>query len=102
MHTTSQGVLCQDMCQNNFKKVNNMTTDHPIKEVIKLMKGKRHPRERGQSELARRLGISQQCISKWILLNRPITPNLVLKIEEITEGKITRHQLRPDLYPKDE
>jgi hypothetical protein len=33
-----------------------------------------------------------------ITLGRPVPPEICPKIEEATEGKITRHDLRPDLF----
>ena len=52
----------------------------------------------GQPNLAKVLGIRQQSVSKWVRAGRaPATR--VLAIEKATGGHITRHQLRPDLYP---
>ncbi len=31
--------------------------------------------------------------------NRGVPAERVLEIEAATEGKVTRHELRPDLYP---
>lgn len=40
-------------------------------------------------------------ISKWLLRCKgPVPPaEYVLAIEQATGGKVSRHQLRPDLYP---
>lgn len=62
----------------------------------------------GQAQLARKLSdalgkpVSQQWV--WNIINRPqaIPAEWCLPIEEVTKGKVTRHQLRPDLYPADE
>ena len=52
----------------------------------------------GQSVLARELGITPQAVQGWCLRNR--TPaKWVIRVEQIINGKITRHELRPDLYP---
>lgn len=52
----------------------------------------------GQSALARELGITPQAVQGWCLRNR--TPaEWVIRVEQIVKGKITRHELRPDLYP---
>ncbi|MCI4653101.1 transcriptional regulator [Sphingomonas aquatilis] len=50
-----------------------------------------------QSALARRIGTSQATVWKWLNTGLPITPKLVLAIE--AETGVSRHDLRPDLYP---
>jgi len=50
----------------------------------------------GLSELARRLGIKHTAFYRWTL----VPPTRVLKIEKITG--VSRHDLRPDLYPREE
>lgn len=50
----------------------------------------------GRVELARRLGLTRQAVYQWT----EIPPKHVLKIEEFTG--LSRHQLRPDLYPEPE
>ena len=52
-----------------------------------------------QAELARRCGTSQPRIWQCLNRNRSVPADLVLPIERSTEGAVTRHQLRPDLYP---
>ncbi|WP_312488156.1 YdaS family helix-turn-helix protein [Sphingomonas sp.] len=52
-----------------------------------------------QSALARLLGVSQAAVSKWDRLSKPLPHQHVLKVEE-TLG-LSRHDLRPDLYPRD-
>lgn len=50
-----------------------------------------------KSALARALGIKRSAISQWEHV--PIWPtNRVLQIEEATGGKVTRHQMRPDVF----
>jgi len=51
-----------------------------------------------QSELARRIGVKQQNIWSW--LNRPVPAEFVIPIERATDGQVTRHELRPDIYPE--
>jgi DNA-binding transcriptional regulator YdaS (Cro superfamily) len=48
----------------------------------------------GAEALARRLGCTRQALSQWEKVPR----GRVLEIEEITKRKITRHQMRPDLF----
>lgn len=52
-----------------------------------------------QAKLARKAGISQQQIS-WLLSGdaRNVTAEVAVKIEKATNGAITRHHLRPDLF----
>jgi DNA-binding transcriptional regulator YdaS (Cro superfamily) len=52
----------------------------------------------GQSALARELGITHQAVQAWCHKNR-IPAEWVIQVEQIVKGKITRHELRPDLYP---
>jgi DNA-binding transcriptional regulator YdaS (Cro superfamily) len=52
----------------------------------------------GPAELGRKIGTSSQAISQW----QRCPAERVLQVERATEGKVTRHQLRPDLYPADE
>ena len=47
------------------------------------------------SALAERLGISSQAISQW----ERVPAERVLQVEAATEGRVTRHELRPDIYP---
>lgn len=52
-----------------------------------------------QSALARLIGTSQATVWKWLNKGLPITPVLVLAIEAATG--VSKHDLRPDLYPRD-
>lgn len=54
----------------------------------------------GQAELAALCGVSQQAVYRWTVAGCPATR--VLDVEKATAGKVTRHELRPDLYPLDE
>jgi DNA-binding transcriptional regulator YdaS (Cro superfamily) len=53
-----------------------------------------------QSALARLCGVSQQSVSKWVMLNKELPAKHVLAVEEATG--ISRHDLRPDIYPREE
>lgn len=50
----------------------------------------------GVARLSGMLGVSSQAISQWDRC--PATR--VLAVETATEGKVTRHRLRPDIYPE--
>lgn len=56
----------------------------------------------GQSELARKCGASQQQISYWLHKAKKRVPaEYVIPIERATGGRVSRHELRPDLYPEE-
>lgn len=50
-----------------------------------------------QSALARALVVSPQAVNQW--LKSKVPAERVLEIEGATKGQVTRHDLRPDLYP---
>lgn len=49
-----------------------------------------------QSELARRLDITQQSVCEWVIRGR-VPAERVLQIERVTG--VPRHLIRPDIYP---
>lgn len=51
----------------------------------------------GQAELARALNIRRQAVHKW----RKCPASHAIPLEIATGKKVTRQQLRPDLYPKE-
>ena len=53
----------------------------------------------GQAKLARLLGVTQPNVWHWLHKSERVPGEYVLKIEEATGGKVSRHDLRPDLYP---
>lgn len=54
----------------------------------------------GQAKLARILGVTQPNVWHWLHKAERVPGEYVLKIEEATGGRISRHDLRPDLYPR--
>jgi DNA-binding transcriptional regulator YdaS (Cro superfamily) len=54
-----------------------------------------------QVELARELGVTKMAITQWRRRDR-IPAERVLRLERLTGGRVTRHEMRPDLYPPDE
>ena len=54
-----------------------------------------------QTELARRIGLKQAHVWNWLNKARRVPGEAVLAIEAATDGKVTRTELRPDLYPPD-
>lgn len=68
--------------------------ERPIDEVVKLAGG--------QAELARRCSTSQPRIWQCVHRNKRIPADLVIPFERAVGGKVTRHDMRPDLYPNEE
>ncbi|UQN41910.1 helix-turn-helix domain-containing protein [Agarivorans sp. B2Z047] len=56
----------------------------------------------GQHGAARALETRQGSVWHWINTQKRVPANLAIKLEKATDGKVTRHQLRPDLYPSEE
>jgi len=62
----------------------------------------------GQTALARKINektpgaaVTQGQVWKWLQSGRPPAP-WVIPIEKAVDGNVTRHQLRPDVYPREE
>ena len=56
--------------------------------------------DNNQSKFAAAIGTSQQLVSYWLKNGRPLPAEFVLATERAGFG--SRHDLRPDLYPRDE
>ena len=54
----------------------------------------------GQTKLAEALRTSQGRIWNWLNRDKRVPAEFVLKIERVTG--VSRHELRPDLYPEDD
>lgn len=54
-----------------------------------------------QTELARRIGKKPAHVWNWLNRDKKVPAEMVLLIEQATAGQVTRHELRPDLYPSD-
>lgn len=52
-----------------------------------------------QSELAKMIGVKQSTVSGWVKDGR-CGPTHAIKIHKVFKGKISAHDLRPDLYPR--
>jgi DNA-binding transcriptional regulator YdaS (Cro superfamily) len=50
-----------------------------------------------QSKFAAAIGTSQQLVSYWIKKEKPLPAEYVIEAERATG--ISRHELRPDIYP---
>lgn len=53
----------------------------------------------GQTALARALGIAQSTVATWLRRGNELPAKFVIPVE--TAFGISRHELRPDLYPAD-
>jgi TorA maturation chaperone TorD/DNA-binding transcriptional regulator YdaS (Cro superfamily) len=53
----------------------------------------------GQAALARLLGVSQPTVWHWVHKAERVPGEHVIAIETVTGGRVSRHDLRPDLYP---
>lgn len=54
-----------------------------------------------QKELARRVGVTQGMVWQWLNERRRISAERVIDIEIATNGRVQRHDLRPDIYPRE-
>lgn len=54
----------------------------------------------GQAALARAVGVTAQAVHQWVKKGR-IPAQRVLAVEAAAGGKVIRHELRPDLYPRE-
>lgn len=62
-----------------------------ISHAVECLPGK-------QAELARLLGVTPQAVSQWVNGRRPVPPRFSRQIEEATGGKVTCHDLHPDIF----
>lgn len=53
----------------------------------------------GQSALSRAIGCKQQSVWNWLHKQKRVPAEFCIQIERATGGKVTRHELRPDIYP---
>lgn len=67
-------------------------TKNPVEEAIKAAGS--------LAELARRTGHKYQSIQQWRDNGGRIPAEHVLKFEAAVDGKVTRHDFRPDIYPE--
>ncbi|WP_373700718.1 transcriptional regulator [Neisseria dentiae] len=51
-----------------------------------------------QASLARKLGVQRSTVNSWIHGRNKIPPEAAIKIEKITDSKVTKKELRPDLF----
>jgi DNA-binding transcriptional regulator YdaS (Cro superfamily) len=56
--------------------------------------------ENNQTKFADAIGTSQQLVSYWVKKARPLPAEFVIPTETATG--ISRHELRPDIYPRED
>lgn len=54
----------------------------------------------GLTRLAAQCSVSYQAVQKWLRTGR-VPAERVLAVERASGGEVTRHELRPDLYPEE-
>jgi len=54
-----------------------------------------------QSALARAIGTKQQNVWGWLNGSKRVPAEFVIPIEKATDGRVTRHEIRPDIYPEE-
>lgn len=50
-------------------------------------------------KLARKLEVTYQFVQK--MLRDGVPAERVIQVEQAVEGQVTRHELRPDIYPRE-
>lgn len=53
-----------------------------------------------QTALAEKIGATQGQVWQWSAGRKPIPAHRCIPIEEATEGRVTRYDLRPDVFGK--
>jgi len=53
-----------------------------------------------QKQFADLIPCSQGLVSHWIVGRVPVSPTMARDIERATGGKVTRQELRPDIFGK--
>lgn len=51
-----------------------------------------------QRDLARAIRVSQSLVSQWVAGEKPVSPEKCVAIERVTQGRIKRVHLRPELF----
>ena len=64
-------------------------------KLIEYVKGRG-----SQRNLADKIGITPVLISQWANALRPVPPERCVEIERVTEGEVSRKDLRPDDWHK--
>lgn len=54
-----------------------------------------------QAQFAEKAKVPQGLVSQWVNDKLRVSAERVLDVESATEGRLSRHDLRPDIYPRD-
>lgn len=76
------------------------TTQPTVRKAVEIVGSQKRLAERLSEVMGR--SIKQQHVWRWLNTVRVIAAEFVIPIELVTDGQVTRHELRPDLYPPDE
>ncbi|MEN8220632.1 MAG: YdaS family helix-turn-helix protein [Pseudomonadota bacterium] len=75
--------------------------NNKIQKAIQIINKDTSSQRGGQSKLALACNVSRQCINNLLHeKTKPISANIAIAIEKATKGKMTRSQMRPDLWPR--
>lgn len=55
----------------------------------------------GQTALGQLIGKDQRTIWAWLNRTKKVPAEMVIPIEKALNGSVSRHHLRPDLYPEE-
>ena len=69
--------------------------------IIKAMDLHTYIQSTNLRHFAESIGVSKSYASRIVNGNRRVPAERVIEIESATGGQVTRHELRPDLYPKE-
>lgn len=53
-----------------------------------------------QEQFAKQIGVTQGAVWQWLNGETRITAERAVEIERATKSEVSRHDLRPDLFPK--
>ena len=56
--------------------------------------------EMSQADFAKKMAVTQGLVWQWLNGHTKVTAERAVEIERCTAGEITRHDLRPDLFPR--
>ena len=67
-----------------------MNKDTPLAKALTFVRAK---------DMAEACNVSSQSITNW--QNRGVPPKYCMKIQSLTSGRVTAHQLRPDIFTEE-
>ena len=76
-----------------------MTFTEAMDHVAKTLRQAIRHHLKSQVAVARAVGVSPQAVSEILRRGKRVPAEWCLAIETATAGAVTRHDLRPDLYP---